>query len=66
VVTLCLVELCKVRHDLTELLTRAIQPTLWLLIYGETLNTLRAMPLFFASNALYPTHLMPAWLHRGR
>jgi ABC-2 type transport system permease protein len=20
------------------------------------------MPLFFASNALYPTHLMPAWL----
>ena len=34
-VTLCLVELRKVRHDRTELYTRAIQPTLWLLIFGQ-------------------------------
>ena len=43
-VTLCLVELRKVRHDRTELYTRAIQPTLWLLIYGETFTKLRAIP----------------------
>ena len=35
VVTLCWVELRKIRHDRTELYTRAIQPALWLLIYGE-------------------------------
>ena len=43
-VTLCLVELRKLRHDRTELYTRAIQPTLWLLIYGETFTKLRAIP----------------------
>ena len=35
IVTLCWVELRKIRHDRTELYTRAIQPALWLLIYGE-------------------------------
>jgi ABC-2 type transport system permease protein len=43
-VTLCLVELRKLRHDRTELYTRAIQPTLWLLIFGETFTKLRAIP----------------------
>jgi ABC-2 type transport system permease protein len=42
--TLCLVELRKIRHDRTELYTRAIQPALWLLIYGETMSQLRAIP----------------------
>ncbi|HWE91433.1 MAG TPA: ABC transporter permease [Pseudonocardiaceae bacterium] len=42
--TMCLVELQKLRHDRTELLTRAIQPTLWLLIFGETFTRLRAIP----------------------
>ena len=42
--TLCLVELRKVRHDRTELYTRAIQPVLWLVIFGETLSRLRAIP----------------------
>ena len=31
---LCLVELQKLRHDRTELYTRAVQPALWLLIFG--------------------------------
>jgi ABC-2 type transport system permease protein len=44
VVTLCLVELQKLRHDRTELYTRAIQPVLWLLIFGMTFNRLRAIP----------------------
>jgi ABC-2 type transport system permease protein len=43
-VTLCWVELRKIRHDRTELYTRAIQPALWLLIYGETFNRIHAIP----------------------
>jgi ABC-2 type transport system permease protein len=42
--TLCWVELVKVRHDRTELYTRAIQPALWLLIFGETFTRVRAIP----------------------
>jgi ABC-2 type transport system permease protein len=44
VVTLSLVELEKLRHDRTELVTRAIQPALWLLVFGETFNRLHAIP----------------------
>ncbi len=42
--TLCLVELQKLRHDRTELVTRAVQPALWLLIFGETFSRLHAIP----------------------
>lgn len=55
-ITLCLVELRKIRHDRTELYTRAIQPTLWLLIYGETFNHLRAIP---TGNRSYLDYLAP-------
>jgi ABC-2 type transport system permease protein len=34
----------KLRHDPTELLTRAIQPMLWLLVFGEVLTRVRAIP----------------------
>ena len=44
VVTLCWVELRKIRHDRTELYTRAIQPALWLLIYGEVFTRIHAIP----------------------
>jgi ABC-2 type transport system permease protein len=44
IVTLCWVELRKIRHDRTELYTRAIQPALWLLIYGETFTRIHAIP----------------------
>ena len=43
-VTLCWVELRKIRHDRTELYTRAIQPALWLLIYGEVFTHVHAIP----------------------
>jgi ABC-2 type transport system permease protein len=43
-VTLCLVELAKIRHDRSELYTRAIQPALWLLIFGETFTRIHAIP----------------------
>jgi ABC-2 type transport system permease protein len=42
--TLCLVELAKIRHDRSELYTRAIQPALWLLIFGETFTRIHAIP----------------------
>jgi ABC-2 type transport system permease protein len=41
---MCLVELQKLRRDRTELVTRAIQPVLWLLIFGETFTRIRAIP----------------------
>jgi ABC-2 type transport system permease protein len=44
VATFCLVELQKIRHDRTELFTRAVQPVLWLLIFGETFSSLHAIP----------------------
>jgi len=43
-VTLCWVELRKVRHDRSELYMRAIQPALWLLIYGEVFTRIHAIP----------------------
>ncbi|MGW3075733.1 MULTISPECIES: ABC transporter permease [unclassified Kitasatospora] len=41
---MCAVELQKLRHDRTELYTRAIQPALWLLIFGQTFTRLKAIP----------------------
>jgi len=38
IATFCLVELRRIRHDRTELYMRAIQPILWMVIYGETFN----------------------------
>jgi len=37
-------ELRKLRHDPTELLTRAVQPLLWLLIFGQVIGSTRAIP----------------------
>jgi ABC-2 type transport system permease protein len=44
VVTFWLVELRKIRHDRSELYLRAVQPVLWLLIFGETFSHLHAIP----------------------
>ena len=41
---MCMVELQKLRHDRTELYTRAVQPALWLLIFGETFTRIHAIP----------------------
>ncbi|WP_241778731.1 ABC transporter permease [Streptomyces sp. NBC_00370] len=41
---MCVVELQKLRHDRTELYTRAVQPALWLLIFGETFTRIKAIP----------------------
>jgi ABC-2 type transport system permease protein len=42
--TLSLLELVKLRHDRTELYTRAVQPALWLLVFGETFTRIHAIP----------------------
>ena len=44
VVTFCWVEVAKIRHDRTELYTRAIQPALWLVIFGETFTRIKVIP----------------------
>ncbi|AEW94259.1 MULTISPECIES: ABC transporter permease [Streptomycetaceae] len=44
VLAMCAVELQKLRHDRTELYTRAVQPALWLIIFGETFTRIRAIP----------------------
>lgn len=54
--TFCLVELQKLRHDRTELLTRAIQPILWLVIFGETFSRIHAIP---TGNVPYLDYLAP-------
>ncbi len=37
-------EIRKLRHDPTELFTRAVQPALWLLVFGEVFTRIRAIP----------------------
>lgn len=37
-------EVRKLRHDPSELLTRAIQPALWLLVFGTVLDQVRVIP----------------------
>jgi len=34
----------KLQHDPTELLTRAVQPALWLLVFGQVFSRVRAIP----------------------
>ena len=42
--TIAELEARKLHHDSTELITRAVQPALWLLIFGEVLASVRAIP----------------------
>ncbi len=37
-------EIRKLRHDPLELLTRAVQPTLWLVVFGQVMARLRGVP----------------------
>jgi ABC-2 type transport system permease protein len=56
---LCLVELQKLRHDRSELYTRAIQPALWLIVFGGTFTRLHAIP---TGNLPYLDFLAPGVL----
>ncbi len=59
--TLAIVELeaRKLRHDATDLVTRAVQPTLWLLVFGQVFGRLRAIP---TGNVPYIDFLAPGIL----
>ena len=56
VITFCIVELQRIRNDQIELVTRAIQPALWLLIFGETFSRFRVIP---TGNVPYLDYLAP-------
>jgi ABC-2 type transport system permease protein len=42
--TIAEIEARKLRHDPTELVTRAVQPALWLLVFGQVFTRVRAIP----------------------
>lgn len=37
-------ELRRIRHDRTEIYTRAVQPILWIVVYGSIMSSVRAIP----------------------
>jgi len=49
----------KLRHDPTELITRAVQPALWLLVFGEVLSNVR---LINTGNLTYLAFMAPGIL----
>lgn len=53
------VELVKLRRDPSEILTRSIQPALWLLVFGQVFGRLHAVP---TGNIDYFTFLAPGIL----
>jgi ABC-2 type transport system permease protein len=52
-------EVRKLWHDPTEVFTRAVQPALWLLIFGEAFSRLRAIP---TGGVSYQTFMAPGIL----
>ncbi len=57
--TIAELEARKLHHDSTELITRAVQPALWLLIFGEVLAQVRAIP---TGNLSYMDFMTPGIL----
>ncbi|MDI3476762.1 MAG: type transport system permease protein [Thermoanaerobacterium sp.] len=57
--TIAEMEVRKLRHDPTELFTRAVQPVLWLLIFGQAFSRIRAIP---TGNVNYQTFMAPGIL----
>jgi ABC-2 type transport system permease protein len=52
-------DMCKLRHDPTELLTRAIQPMLWLLVFGQVFSRAHSIA---TGNLDYIAFLVPGIL----
>jgi ABC-2 type transport system permease protein len=53
------VEMLKLRHDSTEMVTRAFQPVLWLVVFGEVFSRFHAIP---SGNLSYRAFLAPGVL----
>lgn len=52
-------EILKMRHDITDIVTRSVQPALWLLIFGEVFTRIHAIP---TGNISYLDFLAPGIL----
>ncbi|MGE5139440.1 MAG: ABC transporter permease [Rudaea sp.] len=52
-------EIRKLRHDATDLVTRAVQPALWLLVFGQVFTQIRAIP---TGNVRYLDFMAPGIL----
>jgi ABC-2 type transport system permease protein len=52
-------EIRKLRHDPTDMITRSVQPALWLLIFGEVFTRVHAIP---TGNIPYIDYLAPGIL----
>lgn len=52
-------EVRKLRHDATDLVTRAVQPALWLLVFGQVFTQVRAIP---TGNVRYLDFMAPGIL----
>lgn len=52
-------EIRKLRHDPSELFTRAVQPALWLLVFGQAFSRIRAIP---TGGVSYQTFMTPGIL----
>jgi ABC-2 type transport system permease protein len=52
-------EVRKLRHEPTELVTRAVQPALWLLVFGRVFDRMRVIP---TSNVRYIDFMAPGIL----
>ncbi len=52
-------EIRKLRHEPTDLFTRAVQPVLWLLVFGQVLGRVRAIP---TGNVSYLDFMSPGIL----
>jgi ABC-2 type transport system permease protein len=57
--TIAWAELLKIRHDPIEMVSRAIQPLLWLLVFGQVLAATRAIP---TGTLTYMDYLAPGVL----
>ena len=57
--TIAWAELLKVRHDPVEMASRAVQPLLWLLVFGQVLAATRAIP---TGTLTYMDYLAPGVL----
>jgi ABC-2 type transport system permease protein len=44
ILTMIRLEMLRIKHDRTELYVRAVQPILWLIVYGPIMGAVRAIP----------------------
>lgn len=61
-VAMALTEWRKLRHDQLDLLSRSVQPLLWLFVFGSAISSLRAIP---TGDVEYRAYLAPGVMAQG-